>query len=240
MTKQCLIRQPAGLGDIFFCQKIAKKIVEKYDIDVIWPVIPEFEWVSDYLIGDRISYVSLNSDYKGKALYNTPCNVIVDNDSLLYIPLQHADQHPYDDSIMVSKYKSVSLSHIDWAKFFQFNRNYQREDKLFYDILKLTDNDKYIFVNKNYGSPPNSVPCKYINLNTNLKIINMKFIEGVNLLDWCKVLEQAVQIHTTETSLSYVIESMPKCKGLNMYPRDCSSRFSHVTGLFQHEWVYHV
>ena len=238
--KQCLIRQPAGVGDIFFCQKIAKKIVEKYNIDVVWPVIPEFEWLKGCLNANRISYVSLTSDYKGKELYNSSCNTITDTDDLLYVPLQYADQHMFHHSAMVCKYNLVSLSHTDWAEFLNFNRNVKREDKLFYDILGLTDEDKYVLVNKNYGSPPGNVECPYIKINTDLKIVCMDFIDDITLLDWCKVLEHAVQIHTAETSLNYIIEKLPNCTGLNMYSKHAPPSYSQIKGLFRDDWICHV
>ena len=68
--KICLIRQPAGLGDILFCQKIAKRIIEKYNLDIIWPVIPQFEWISQYLSSDRITFVSTESDFTKKLRVN--------------------------------------------------------------------------------------------------------------------------------------------------------------------------
>ena len=46
--KKCLIRQPAGLGDIVFLQKIAKKLVKK-GYEVHWPVIQPYEYVQDYM-----------------------------------------------------------------------------------------------------------------------------------------------------------------------------------------------
>ena len=47
--KICLIRQPAGLGDILFCQKIADKIKNKYNIKVLWPVIDGYSFLKNEL-----------------------------------------------------------------------------------------------------------------------------------------------------------------------------------------------
>lgn len=237
--KICLIRQPAGLGDILFCQKIAKRIIEKYNLDIIWPVIPQFEWISQYLSSDRITFVSTESDFTHKELYNSQCNIIVDRPDVMYIPLQHADQHNLHSSVMDSKYKFVSLSYENWADFILFNRNEKTESKLFYDILNLTLDEKYVVVNKNYGSPPTSLVCPHLNIETNIKIVNLEFIDDITLLDWCMVLENAYQIHTVETSLNFVIEKLPRCTGLNMYSKWTPPNYNHVRHLFRSDWIYH-
>jgi hypothetical protein len=46
MSKICLIRQPAGIGDIFFTQKIAKDLISK-GYEVWWPVIQQFEFIKN-------------------------------------------------------------------------------------------------------------------------------------------------------------------------------------------------
>ena len=51
--KPCLIKQPAGIGDIFFCQKIARYMMH-HGYDVIWPVLPSISWIKDY-IKDRLT-----------------------------------------------------------------------------------------------------------------------------------------------------------------------------------------
>ena len=35
--KPCLIKQPAGIGDVFFCQKIAR-IMMQHGYKIIWPL----------------------------------------------------------------------------------------------------------------------------------------------------------------------------------------------------------
>jgi hypothetical protein len=48
MDKTCIIYQPAGIGDVFFTQKISKHMIEN-GYDVIWPVIKEILWIKDYI-----------------------------------------------------------------------------------------------------------------------------------------------------------------------------------------------
>ena len=46
--RPCLIKQPAGIGDVFFCQKIARVMMEK-GYDVIWPLRPDIHWIQRYI-----------------------------------------------------------------------------------------------------------------------------------------------------------------------------------------------
>ena len=48
--KPCLIKQPAGIGDIFFCQKIARYMAY-HGYQIIWPISPDIIWIRDYIKG---------------------------------------------------------------------------------------------------------------------------------------------------------------------------------------------
>ena len=64
--KTVLIKQPAGLGDIFFCQKIANLFMEE-GIRVVWPVQKQFLWILDYL--GCCEYLCVDDDFDYKELY---------------------------------------------------------------------------------------------------------------------------------------------------------------------------
>ena len=68
MSKICLIRQPAGIGDIFFTQKIAKDYISR-GYTVIWPVISQFEFIKDYIKVNNLMFVNENSDFPHKNIY---------------------------------------------------------------------------------------------------------------------------------------------------------------------------
>ena len=62
MSKICLIRQPAGIGDIFFLQKIAKHYLS-LGYEILWPVISQFSYIKNYIKVDGITFVDEN-DYE--------------------------------------------------------------------------------------------------------------------------------------------------------------------------------
>ena len=68
MSKICLIRQPAGIGDIFFTQKIAKDLISK-GYEVWWPVIQQFEFIKNYIKVDGLKFVTENENFPHKNIY---------------------------------------------------------------------------------------------------------------------------------------------------------------------------
>ena len=244
--KTCLIKQPAGLGDIFYTQKIAKKVLSAKKADkIIWPIVDDFMYIKDYLIGqENIEYVK-QSEYLMEELVDS----FTTQQNYIEIDLGDAQLVHQNIGAMLAKYKLVNLSDNDWLDYFDFKRNYKRENELFYDKLNLKDKSKYILVNRHFGSPPNQLESPLMNINVNMQLIEMDVLEDFNIFDWCKVLENAEQIHTVETVLGYIIEKLPKCRGLNMYPRwtpkDVGYKpysyfyYNHIRKMFKREWVYH-
>ncbi len=48
----------------------------------------------------------------------------------------------------------------------------------------------------------------------------MRQIPGYTMLDWAKVIINAKEIHTVETSVVYMFEALPlKAKEIHIYPR---------------------
>jgi hypothetical protein len=66
--KICLIRQPAGLGDILFSQKIIRKLMEQ-GYKIVWPVKAEFLWLKQYI--SDINFCSLDEPFPLKEKYST-------------------------------------------------------------------------------------------------------------------------------------------------------------------------
>jgi hypothetical protein len=239
MIKKIIIRQPAGIGDIFFTQKIAYALYETYNVEIIWPVISEFLWIKDYIKVPFIKFVNWDDDFEGKnLLFNNDVSYIFELPDYLIIPLQRADWNYPGISVMDAKYKLVNLNFEDWSHYFNFERNIKKENQLYYDVLGLTDESEYCFINRQFGSPPDTKICKYIDLNNFSYYIEMKYINGFNIFDWCKVIENAKEIHTVETSLNYIIDKInPKGK-LEMYSKHTPPSYNQVQHLFKSNWNY--
>ena len=221
MDKICLIRQPAGLGDIFYLQKIAHEILT-HGYKIVWPVQDNFLYITQYIRTPYINFYSEVEDFPFKNIYLSNPMEIIKTDNFRYIPFQHADRMTDTSNSMLLdiKYKLVNSDFNGWADYFNFKRNFGREDMLFYHILGLADSEDYILVNKNFGSPPNTKQITNINISSELKIVNMDFYGLDVIFDWCKVIENAKEIHTVDTSICYIMEKLNlKTPSVNLYCR---------------------
>lgn len=231
MNKICLIRQPAGIGDIMFCLKIAQHYKDM-GYDIIWPVIPEFKWVEDYIKGINFPFIS--EEFCKKDIYYTRYPIITED--FVFLPLQDADQHHPNLLIMDSKYKLAGITYEGWREHLKIVRNEAKENELY--SLMNTTNEPYIFINKNYGSPPGYRTIDYIP-SFPIKVIEMTFNSKYGLFDWMKILENAQEIHIVDTALSYIIEVTQSIKcPLYLYSRYNPHNFNQTKHLYSRNWNY--
>ena len=116
LDKQCLIKQPAGLGDIILCQKIADTIIKR-GYKIIWPVIDQYyDTLTKHMQKEGITYFKEKDDFPLKELYNSPYNVpvTIKETQDLYLPLQMADQSFPGESALKAKFKILALDHNGW------------------------------------------------------------------------------------------------------------------------------
>ena len=118
------IVQPQGLGDILFTQKIAHKLIEN-GYKVYWPLV-KYRWLSDYIFTENLNWFNCPE----------PSHTLKLNNSIEF-------NHPYD--IMTCKYSMIGnsmdflpkelhkIEYKDWCNYFNFERNHNKENYLFYD-----------------------------------------------------------------------------------------------------------
>lgn len=212
MTNKIYITQPC-LGDTLYCLKIAFKLIE-HGYEVYWQVDNKYNWISSYIINNNLHFHRPELEY-------------------LKLDLSHSieDDHPYD--LMTCKYKMIgktlpqlpealhNIDFSDWQKYIKINRNKDKENELYYNYFGLKDSSRYILANQNYGQGQiREGILENIRQVSDLPIIWNQFVGGFTLFDWIKVIENAVQIHTVDTSIQYIIESIPiKAEKLFLYPR---------------------
>ena len=114
MSKICLIRQPAGIGDIFYTQKIAKSYISQ-GYTVVWPVISEFEFIKDYIKVDGLIFVNENADFPNRHIYIGGGSQPTTIDETVYLPIQNFDRHYPNISVMKAKYEMMDMDSSDWV-----------------------------------------------------------------------------------------------------------------------------
>jgi hypothetical protein len=251
MEKICLLYQPSGLGDILFIQKICKYYYN-LGYKIILPIVHEFEWLTNYI--DNIEFISWND--KDKKLSwddRLSDNIFFPKKEFYYVNQESIFSEEFiyinffkspQGRTMSVKYDMLGLDYKDWADYLTFNRNKEKEDSLFYNILGLKDDEEYIFVNDNFQTRPYPMKFPYManDIPKNKKIVNLELINGYGIFDWCKVIEKSIGIYMIESSLNYVLESkemrnkLPK--DLNLYSRN--NNFWEVDYLFNIPWNYRI
>lgn len=145
--KTALIKQPVGLGDVFYLQKFAS-ILKENGYQVILPLRDDVFWISDYVKG--VSFCKLSDDFPGKEYYYSG-QFAMEKDNFLFLS-PDGFQLP-GKRIMESKYLLIDSSDSDWFDYFCFERNIDKENELYYNVLGLTDNTDFVFIRNGQCRP---------------------------------------------------------------------------------------
>lgn len=132
-----------------------------------------------------------------------------------------------------------SIEYNDWSNYLNIKRNIYKENDLFYNVLNLKDNEEYIFINKMYGVNQIMKGVENGIIKKNVRVIDKSIINGYSLFDWSKVIENALEIHTVDTSINYLIETLTlKSEVLKLYPRNSTHTKNCLEKLFKTKWEW--
>lgn len=232
--KTCLIKQPAGIGDIFFLQKMVDYYIDQ-GFSVIFPILPSIFFINDYIKKENLTFYLTTDNFPYKEYYEH--NDMIVNDDFVFIPTQMSDMK-FAGSCMESKYKMIDLDFNGWQSHFHFIRNIDKENELYYNVLGLKDNEKYCLIGKTWGTQPN-IAQKDVYYEFKNKVIELTILDGFTIFDWCKVIENAHEISIVDTSTNYLIEKLDlKCEQMYLTSRFKQPDFSHIRNLFNKNWIY--
>jgi hypothetical protein len=170
--------------------------------EVIWPLRPDIHWIQKYI--KDINFPTTDDDFIGKDIYDRGAGAVVEEGGAFISPAT-ADMTHNDGKIMSSKYSMVGLDHSDWQDYFKFERNFDKEDDLYYNVLGLKDDSEFVFINNLYNTDIRDSELLSPE-NYDLPVVELKIMEGFTLFDWCKVLEKAKSVFTINTSINYLID----------------------------------
>lgn len=233
-NKVCLINQPVGIGDVFFLQKMVDYYIGQ-GFFVYFPLASNLLYIKDYIIKENLQFCDVNDDFPFKQHFNG--HSFIQNENFVYVPAFFSDRF-IGGSCLESKYKLINLDFDNWQENFTFIRNRENESQLFYEVLNLKDDENYCFINKRWGTPPNSL-TKDVYYEFEGKIIEMELLDNFTVFDWCKVIENAQEISIVDTSLNYLIDKLTlKSKKNFLNSRFTPPNFSHIINLFNTNWIY--
>ena len=178
----------------------------------MWPLRDDVIWIKDYV--DGINFCKLSDDFPRKNYYYSGRFFIQTDDFIFLSPDGFQLQ---GKRIMESKYLMIKESDHDWYNYFNFKRNIDKENDLYYNVLGLTDESQYVFLN-NMASVDVKTSNVLDDLSFNYPTVNLQIIKNFTLFDWCKVFENAIEIHTVHTGINYVLDKLNlKAKKYYMY-----------------------
>jgi hypothetical protein len=226
MKKNIVINQFMGLGDILFIIPICDYF---YNLghNIIFPINEEFLNIQKNF--KHIQFVNKNNyhiDYES--------NEIVEYEDYTILPLRFSNNilnNGNPETCMSDKYQFLNLP-LDIWKNLKWERDFEKENELYYDVLGLKDGEEYNLINTSFSMDKNI----NLNLNNGLKNINMKILKDFNLLDWYKVITNASSIHTVGTSIIFIIEVMKTTNDLNLYRREGEKDFSFYLYLLEKKY----
>ena len=74
---------------------------------------------------------------------------------------------------------------------------------------------------------------------TDIKRVDIQFLDSYNVLDWCKVLENASEIYMVDTVFNYILEKLNvQATTKHLYSRFTPSNFCHIKNLWSIDWEY--
>tara|TARA_R110001592_G_scaffold2663_2_gene15303 strand:- start:11360 stop:12133 length:774 start_codon:yes stop_codon:yes gene_type:complete len=254
MSKVALIRQPAGLGDIFWLQPLVDHIASR-GFTVIYPLCDHYyDMFSSSIVTNNSNFVR-ESDLDGKLLdtYSQTDHII--EDDFEYYPFDCiTDPTAKGFRDEYSSFSALERKYVyyrdinpdgtavepNWKDCIKIQRDFSRE-KIYEDFCEISSTDEYVWVNRVFGTPP-GVVYRDIDLPENIKIVeNLSLME--NIFDVCGVLEKAKSIHTVETSFSWIIELLGIESDLNLYPRinrgEICTDHDYINSLYGDNWKKH-
>jgi hypothetical protein len=192
-----LINQPCGIGDIFFCQKIAH-YYDHLGYRVIWPLKENLMYLKDYLIS-KAEFVPESERANIKA-YKV-------------LDLQGAGAGGKPEEIMSYKYKVARVTEKGWQKYFEFKKP---------TGLAYPKDLKYNAICETFATPPETYKIN-IKINNGLSnaIISIKDTPFTQTpFDWIDVIENATELHLVDTVFTYFVEKLKvKARRMCLYPR---------------------
>lgn len=253
--KTALIRQPAGLGDIFWIQPIIDHIASR-GFEVIYPVCDHYYDMLISNIRTKNSNFIRESELDGKLLesYTQTTHIIEDN--FEYYPFDCISHPKYDSfrpeyalhNIMLGKYQfynefnpEFDIESVDWRNSTTIIRNVDREAQ-YEQSIGLCD-DEFIWVNRAFGTPPGIV-IRDMEFSGNFRVVENDS-RLTNVFDCCGILEKSKEIHTVETCFCYIVELLDVKAELNLYSRKINGQdqhidFSYIDNVFKKNWIQHL
>lgn len=206
--------QAWGLGDIIFCQGLAKHWREEGK-RVVWGVSPHYvegltmAYPDVTFLDDRLLKLDWNIKDKRPFLDGTIAPIRW-SDSIMCVPYSQ---------VMRAKYDMYGLDWQMWRDV-MYKRTAVKEHDLY---NQLTIQKEYNLISPYYGS--RSQYRLNIEPDNGLPNIYMSSLPGYSLFDWSLLIEKATTIHAVSSSIVYLLELLNlQASEVHLYGREAIER----------------
>lgn len=213
-----IVNQQFGLGDILFLVPLIRKWQSQGD-RIMWPICREYLNIQRNF--PDINFVDMRTLH-----INYDCRTRFPWKEWIVEPLRWADLHkPPPANCMRAKYDMYDKDFMMWRELY-WQRNEGFENTL-YDLV--VPGPEYNLISNRFGGLEQGQYTVPIKVENDLPNVQLRYIEGYNLLDWARVIENATHIHTVGSSINYMMEVLElKCGVVDLYkrkPRENHFRF---------------
>lgn len=236
-SPQCVIFQPAGIGDILYTYQIGHLYAAK-GFDVIWPIIDQYSWLPEYICSPDITFVSSSDNHPFRDLSRGGHpEIVVSPEHDIYIPLSRSTLNSSGKRfpLMLSKYGMLGLENASrrWHDYISIRRNRTREDRVL-SHYQIDIRSEFVFCNTMIGSPDGHLQeltemkktIQSISKDSGYRVLQNCFIDGTTIFDFLPILINAKEVHLPNSALAWLTEWLA-VKGLSRqdqkrycYPRD--------------------
>lgn len=231
VNNKYIMGQFFGLGDILFLVPMARALMAEGN-EVLWPIADYYIDIAKHF--PDISFVKqsyLKLPYDARYRINTP----------------YGDWLPYR---YAAEILGVGFPQMMRAKYDMYGHDYRMWRSLYYKRFPEREKElaevvgasgKYILANFHFGQPKDHL-TKYIEIDTNLPIIEMQTIEGFTLIDWLGVIEHAAEVHVVNSSIMYLLDLMDLKMPIHVYKRELFGEkgFEFTQHLWEsNKFIYH-
>lgn len=192
-----------GLGDHIICNSIVRICAEKYDKVFNFVKPSNFSNVA-FMYKDlkNLNLIKMNAQE-----INSFLSINLNNKILLL-----GCTKDYFKKLAEGTYRSFDDGFYDIAKMeleekwnsFYYQRNIEKEKEIFYNVLKLKEDEEFIFIHedssRNYLLNRSYLP-------SSIKIISTENFKNVNIFDFVYTIEKAKEVHVMSSSFYCLIDT---------------------------------
>ena len=199
---KALVYHNMGLGDHILCNGLIRAWAERKEYILLFVKKNNFNNVS-FMFRDNKKIKLIQSNDLDSRYFLKNINLKEEDIRLDCLTTRQTDTYK-NDTFDEGMYSLGGLSIQDKWDYFYFERDEEREKNVFYNILKLKDDEDFIFVHE-HKERGRHIKKEHL---SDLKIINPSNYQDIGIFDFLYTMEKAKEIHLHNSSFLCLVDSI--------------------------------